>query len=175
MARIVRTAPAPLEEAPRRIMRVSRSTEGAKEKEARHAKALQMVDNHLQLIAMSQKKIDYLRGTIQPDINKEQLEIDRLKGVLEGELRELKLPGYTNGQWEARFVTAMTKSSKEIDAAQVQKKLAPADFLKVIKVQVTPLRTFMSEREIARVSRTIPAAPGAVSFVVQPVVTKKDK
>ena len=169
MARIVRTAPPALAEIPRRIGRVTR----AKGDPKREAKMLEMVKNHLQLIAVHQNKIDYERARIQPEINDAQAEIDRLTKVLEGEIKELKLEGYTDGSWEARFVTAPTKSTTEIDTAAVQKKLPPADFLKVVKVQITPLRTFLSEREIGQVSKTIPAKPGAVSFVVQPV--KKEK
>jgi hypothetical protein len=179
MPRIQRTAPdttiPPPVSAPRRMMRVSNPGRADTQLAAAQAKALQAIDNHLQLIAIAQNKIDYLRDRIQPDINKEQIEIDRLKGVLEAELKAAKLPGYTNGQWEAKFEDIMAKASRTIDVAKVQKALAPADFLKVVKVLVTDLKTVMSEREINNVSTTIEAHKTGERFVVQSVVTKKVK
>ncbi len=171
MVRVARTpvAPETLPETPRRMMRVSRPGRDM----VKTDQQMKMIENHLQLIAIAHEKIAYLQERIRPDIEKEQAEIARLKDVLEAELKASKLPGYTNGQWEARWVTPPGRSSREIDADKVYKKLALADFMKVIKVQVTPLKTFMSEREIDQVSTTIPAVPGEPHFTVQPVAPAK--
>ncbi len=174
MARIQRTPPEPIAPpagAPRRMMRVTNPGRDV----AAQDKKLQAIENHLQLIAIAQDKIDYLKNRIQPDINKEQAEIDRLKVVLEAELKAAKLPGYTNGKWEARWVQSMGKSTREIDVVKVQKALPPADFLKVVKVLVTDLKTVMSQREIDNVSTVTPGVPGPSTFIVQPVDIKKAK
>lgn len=178
MARIQRTAPPaepiiPPVTPPRRMGRVSRPGAEAAKTNAKSEAALKAIDNHLQLIAIAQERIDYLKNRIQPDINKEQAEIDRLKGVLEAELKAAKLPGYTNGVMSASFQDIMSRASREIDAAKVQKALSPADFLKVVKVQVTELKTVMSEREINNVSITTPAKKTGTRFVVEKVEPKK--
>ncbi len=173
MTRIQRTTPAeavtPPTSAPRRIGRVSNPGRDT----AAQDKKLQAIDNHLQLIAIAQEKIDYLKNRIQPDINKEQMEIDRLTKVLEDELKAAKLPGYTNGKWVAKFEDVIANGSREIDVAKVQKALPPADFIKVVKVLLKDLKTVMSEREINNVSTTIPAHKTGTRFIVQPVVADK--
>lgn len=175
MARIMRsTSPEttpPLVPSPRRMGRVSRPSKDGEKKAALEA----MIANHLQLVAINQEKIDYLKARIQPEITQIEAEIARLKTVLEGEIKEAKIDGYTNGVWEARFITTMGRMSREIDTVKVRKALKEEDFLKVVKVQVTELRTYMSEREIDGVSNITPAAPGETKFVVQPVVHTKSK
>ncbi len=177
MARIARTPPAELPQATppvasaRRMMRVTNPDRDNIAKD----KALKMIENHLQLIAITQNRIDHLRKTIEPEIIKNEQEIERLKGVLETELKAAKLPGYTIGTWEARWVQSMGRSSRDVSPEVLFPKMKQEDFFKVVKVQLQQLGQFLSEREIGAIATTIPAKPGAITFVVQPVIAKKAK
>ena len=170
MIRRTRPAEAPAE-APRRLMRVTRP---AREVE-NNTKAMATLENHLKLLELHQNRMDYLRASIQPEILTIQAEMHRLEGVVEQDLIATKKGGYTNGAWECKFVTPMTREIREPDIAKIKKAMKPEEFLQVIKIQITSLKKFMTEREIDALSKVTPAVAGERQFVVGPAAVKKGK
>lgn len=174
MARIERTAPSATSAPPPAARRIGRVSQAGPKSEARE-KLMGMIENHLKLIAVTQNRIDYLRASIQPEIDLNNIEIERIKGVLREEMVKAGLNDFTDGEWEAKFVTEMTRASREVDIVKVRDALSEEDFMQVIKVQVTKLREVMGEREIDKISDITPAAPGETKFVVGPVEIKKPR
>jgi hypothetical protein len=158
-------------EAPRRMMRVSRPTKD----DSKQKKAQEMLENHLQLIAINQQKIEWLMARVLPEKLEIEAEIARLVKVVEQDLKDSGLPGYSNGEWEAKYVTDMGRESREVDVTKLQKALKPAEFLQCVKPQIALLKQFLSEREIDGISNITPAKPGETRFVCAAVKISKPK
>lgn len=145
------------QEAPRRIMRISRSRTEQPPVENNTA----VIETILQLIAKNTGQIEVLVAANE-----------QASAALHAALVAAKIVGYTDGAWEAKIVDVMSKTSKDIDPAKVKDSLGLEDFMKVVKVSATELKQFMSEREINAVSKITPAKVTGNKLVVSKVEVK---
>lgn len=66
----------------------------------------------------------------------------------------------------AEVVRSAGKSQNIIDPKALQKKLEPAEFFQCISVSVTKAKGFLGEKELARITTTIPGTTGEPTLKV---------
>lgn len=112
-------------------------------KDIKNAQAkLQLIAGHYRTLALTQAAIA-----------KEEAE-------LFVNLKSLGLPGVEVDGATAEIVRSPGKAQNIIDPKALQKKLDPADFFQCVSVSVTKAKTFLGEKELARITTTIPGTTG---------------
>jgi hypothetical protein len=170
-----RTPPAPAVEAPRRMMRVSRPGLVDAKSVAAQEKIESTLKNHLQLIAYNANRAEYLRASIAAELLSLEEDTKRHAAICEKALKDGKLKGWTTADWECKFEDTLIRGSREPKLDEVLLALGEENFLKVVKVQITELKEFMTDNEINAVSTVVPATPGPTVFKHGPVGVKKGK
>lgn len=108
------------------------------------------------------------------DIRKNMLEELEQVTALEKEVEELMAKGKIQEHEAfglvAQFVEVKSNSSTEIDPAVLRKQLkTDKDFFSCVKVQMTAVKQFLSEREIAAIAKITPGKVTGTKFqVIQP-------
>lgn len=166
-----RTRPAPAEAPQRKLMRASKAAPSEVVKEAQK----KIIANKLQLIAMDYEKIERLQKRIQGEVDECRASIKRQEADIQEALKKSGMEGYTDGKWEALFEHQISRSTRVFDNNAVYKRLSLKDFLSVVKVQATEVKSVMNEREIEEVSEVIPGEKKPDIFVVRKVPEKKAK
>lgn len=108
------------------------------------------------------------------NIRKNMLEELEQVTALEKEVEELMAKGKIQEHEAfglvAQFVEVKSNSSTEIDPAVLRKQLkSDKDFFSCVKVQMTAVKQFLSEREIAAIAKITPGKVTGTKFqVIQP-------
>ena len=99
------------------------------------------VTARLQLIAQNNAAIDAAAASN-----------DTLYAEIEKILRDNNSPGITDGHLQAEIVPVYSRVSRDIDVAQLMKRLKLPEFLACVSVSVTEAKKFLSEKEIDAIS-----------------------
>lgn len=165
----VRTRSRPEAEAPRKLMR---HTKSAPPSESVKAEQIKIIENKLQLIAMDYAKIERLQSRIQPEVEECRRAIAKQEEDIKAALEKAKMLGYSDGTYEALFETPASRSTRVFDTEAVFNALSHADFISVVKVQAMEMSKVMNEREIEEVSTVIPGEAKPPVFICRKVPQK---
>ncbi len=166
MARISRTAPvtpANDTQEQRSRFRLRRSPSlGIGAEEAERRKKLEVeLDEQLKLISKNDDAIDEAVANNE----KAYARVTEL-------LKAGKMPGFTNGRYEAKLVIPMGKTQRTVRVADYRKKVTQAQFEASITIPVAEAKKYLSEEELKKVCDVVDAKPGNETLKVEKITVK---